>query len=299
MSDRATNDLAAMLTPPPSQGVQFSQARVLTWDNETLANTLEWRGITITDVPLVEGINALTIRPGDIVGMLGWAPQGRGGVGSWWILGKLSVPGEFVADLDVTAKLFRFVTEDGHPLAFFGKEIDGDPTWILYYGNPDGQRAVRLTNNEFIQMFDVNGNEVLSTDAQTGHGLARPYFNYPLYPDGSAEQSGSGSFSMWPSTGSSSYTPLWFGQFAIWHPEIAWAIGVSDNGGTTDVRIQINAGGTVTTVETFSSSSNGQFAVPGWGTDVRPGNQVQISVQGRNSGARVWVGVRQFEGRQS
>lgn len=59
MSDRTNNDLAALLTPAPSKGVQFSQAKILTWDRKQLRNTLEWRGITITDVPMIEGLNNL------------------------------------------------------------------------------------------------------------------------------------------------------------------------------------------------------------------------------------------------
>src|SRR5687768_6353533 len=157
MTDRTTSDLAALLTPPPSAGVQFSQGRVLTWNSETLHNTIEWRGITLTDIPIVEGINALVIRPGDVIGMLGWAPQHSKGVGSWWILGKLSNPGEFVADLEVTAKIFKFVTEDGNTLAFFGKQSDGIPTWALYYGGADEHRALTIINGDRLYAYYRDG----------------------------------------------------------------------------------------------------------------------------------------------
>lgn len=292
MTDRINSGLAALLTPSPSRGVQFSQARVLTWDNETLHNTLEWRGITITDIPIVEGINALVIRPGDIVGMLGWAPENAKGVGSWWILGKLSNPGEFVADIDVTAKIFRFVTENGDSLAFFGKEADGDPSWILYYGESDNQSAIRIINNDYITISDRSGHEVFATDGATQVGLSRPYLHYHMAPTVNAMITGT---VFVPSTASAAYVSIYEGRPVVWHPEVTYDIGISATG-VTDWRLLANG----TVVFTGSPSANGQFAIPGWGTTVLPGHTVTFTLEARNTGAGFTrVMVRRFEGRQS
>lgn len=320
MTDRTTSDFAALFTPPPSRGVQFSQARVLTWDNETLSNTLEWRGITIPDVPLVEGINALTIRPGDIVGILGWAPENAKGVGSWWILGKLSVPGEFVADLNVTAKVFRFVTEEDHTLAFFGKESDGDPLWILYYGESDEQPAIRLINanqlafiyrdgqdflrtsgvsgEQIFQMFDNAGNELVSSDGGSDVGLARPWLNYYLQPAFEAEGVGEGATSLWPSTDSSSYTNMLRGFNTLWHPRFAYSISTATiGGGNVEWRLQFDG----VTAVSGTGAASGVGDVPGWGSTTFPGSSREVILQIRTSGGatRVWAQMFRLTGRQS
>lgn len=277
MTDRTTSDLAALLTPAPSSGVQFSQGKVLTWSNETLRNTIEWRGITLTDVPLVEGINALVIRPGDVVGMLGWAPENAKGVGSWWILGKLSNPGEFVADLAVTAKLFRFVTEDGHTLAFFGKQANGDPMWYMTYGGSDEQRAIGISNGDFISIYDRTGNEVFGTDGATLNGLSRPYFNIPMVPSSGTSVVVGGPF--WPSFTNAAYQEVMHGVTTLWHPRIN--IGVSTNAPSGTVEWQIRVDGVV------AGSASGTAAViatvPGWGTTTIPGSQRSVQLWARNT----------------
>lgn len=319
MTDRTTSDLAALLTPAPSQGVQFTQARVLTWDNETLSNTLEWRGITIRDVPLVEGINALVIRPDDIVGMLGWAPENAKGVGSWWILGKLSNPGEFVGDLNVTAKIFRFVTEQGYPLAFFGKEADGDPLWMLHYGGADGVAALRISNGldlvakyrnnadawrisgtedaQIIRIFDQAGNEMFSTNGATnGVGMADPWIPYMMYPTTSAEQLGT---TYLPATTSASYTPIWRGFNPVYHPRVAYGVVVSSTG-SPQWRIRVNPGSGDFTVASGTTTASGIFDVPTFGAGFDPGGQVEFQLEARNtSGGTTHIGFDRLYGRQS
>lgn len=316
MTDRTTSDLAALLTPAPSTGVQFSQGRVLTWDNETLHNTIEWRGITLTDIPIVEGINALVIRPGDIVGMLGWAPQNAKGVGSWWILGKLSNPGEFVADLEVTAKLFRFVTEDGYSLAFFGKESDGDPMWVLYYGGADEQASLRIVDgthllmyyrdgsvamrlqgnagSQFLAINDETGNEVFSTDAASLTGLARPYLNIPMVPSSGTSVVVGGPF--WPAFTNVNYQEVMHGFTSLWHPRIAIGISQSVTAGTIEWQLRVDG----VTAGSSSGSGNATFDVPGWGSTINPGNVHPVQLFARNtSGTQSRLIVNRCYGVQS
>lgn len=316
MSDRTNNDLAALLTPAPSRGVQFSQAKVLTWDNETLHNTLEWRGITITDVPLIEGINALVIRAGDVVGMLGWAPENAKGVGTWWILGKLSNPGEFVADLDVTAKIFRFVTEDEHTLAFFGKESDGDPLWALYYGGSDEQRALTILDgqqlyayyrdgtvawriqgdvgSQFFAVNDESGNEVFSTDAASVNGLGRPYLNLRMVPSSGTSVVVGGPF--WPAFTNAVYQEVYHGINTIWHPRISIGVQQSVTAGTVDWELRLDG----VTAGGASGSTSATFNVPGWGTTTLPGASRSVQLFARNtSGTQSRVNVDRCYGLQS
>jgi hypothetical protein len=298
MSDRNNNDLAALLTPAPSKGVQFSQGVILSWDNETLHNQIEWRGITITDIPIIEGVNALTLRQGDVVGMLGWAPENAKGVGSWWILGKLSNPGETVADLNVTAKLFRFVTEDGSTLALFGKESDGDPTWRLYYGESDGQFAIGIVNNDYIVVNDRAGHDIFASDGATGVGLARPYLNYYIVPSSSAESNGTGAFSFWPSTASAAYIGMYDGTNSLWHPKFSYRVVTTTTGGGS-VDWQILFDGTVAV--SGNNTTSGVAAVPGWGSTYNPGDDATVTVNIRTAGGatRAYVSVTRLYGRQS
>ena len=291
MTDRTTSDLAALLTPPPSAGVQFSQGRVLSWNNETLSNTIEWRGITIRDVPLVEGINALVIREGDIVGMLGWAPENAKGVGSWWIIGKLSNPGEFVADLNITAKIFRFVTEQGYTLAFFGKEADGDPFWSLNYGGADGRAVMRIRDGNSFAILDRSGNEIVGSDGLTQVGLSRPWIPYHMAVAGPAQISGT---SFWPTTPNNVFTEIFVGVNPVFHPRVSFAVGTATAGGG-NAEWELRANGT--TILTSSGVGN----IPGWGTSINPGDDVTFQLYGRiaGGGSRAFFQVTRFYGRQS
>lgn len=293
MTDRTNNSLAALLTPPPSHAVQFSQGIVRQWERGEFHNQIEWRGITLTDVPMVEGINALALKEGDIVGMLGWAPENAKGVGSWWILGKLSNPGEFVSDLTFYLGQVRFLTPDNaYDQAYFGSDTDGQPLTILFYGDEASTRALTIDNTNRITIRDPSGHEIFANDALTGVGLARPYLHYHLAATTNAQLIGT---VLVPSTNSAAYVDLYEGNPTVWHPKIMYDIGISASG-VTDWRIVVNG----TVVFTGSPSANGDFDVPGWGTTVTPGVIVNIVIQARNTGAGTTrVMIRRFEGRQS
>lgn len=293
MTDRMNNSLAALLTPPPSHGVQFSQGIIRQWERAEFHNQIEWRGITLTDVPMVEGINALALKEGDIVGMLGWAPENAKGVGSWWILGKLSNPGEFVSDLTFFLGQIRFMTKIGqYPQAYFGTDTDGEPLTILFYGDEAESRALQILNENLIMISDPSGHNIFSNDALTGVGLARPYLYYHMAATTSAQIIGT---VMVPSTNSAAYVDLYEGNPHVWHPKVSYDIGISATG-VTDWRILVNG----TVVFTGSPSASGDFDIPGWGTTITPGNAVNMVIQARNTGAGFTrVMIRRFEGRQS
>lgn len=294
MTDRTTSDLAALLTPAPQAGVQFSQGKILTWGRERLENTIEWRGITIRDVPMIEGLNNLVLKPGDIVGMLGWAPENSKGVGSWWIVGKLSNPGEFIADLTFWLGQVRFRSpSDGYEQVYFGSDSNGEPLTILFYGDAAATRALQISKRNTIQIRDPNGNEIFGSDGTTGVGLSRPYINYLMTPAFSTDVVTTGPF--WPSQDATAYTDAWDGINSVWHPRVSYRIAAAATGGPAEWRILVNG----SQVVTGSGTSSGVFDIPGWGTTISPGNDVTFAVQARNSGGRTWVSVNRFYGRQS
>lgn len=293
MTDRVNNDLAALLTPPPSNGVQFSQGVILSWNHERLENRIEWRGITLEDIPVIEGVNPLALKVGDVVGMLGWAPENAKGVGSWWILGKLTNPGEFVSDLTFYLGQVRFRTYiDEYDQVYFGRDTEGEPLTNLYYGDEASTPALQIANTNRLQLRDSAGNVIFANDTVSGAGLARPYLYYHMAPTTSAEIVGT---VFVPSTTSASYVAVYEGRPHVWHPRVSYDIGVSATG-VTDWRLLVNG----TVVFTGSPSASGDFDIPGWGSTVIPGQTVTFTLEGRNTGAGFSrFMVRRFEGRQS
>lgn len=98
----AAKDLAALFNPPQQErysGMRYGQGTILSWNPETFENTIDFRGITLTNVPVEGGTDALTYQPGDVVGLTGWAPNG--GFGSWRITGRIIIPGAGVAEQQI------------------------------------------------------------------------------------------------------------------------------------------------------------------------------------------------------
>lgn len=278
MTDRTMSALAAMLTPPPSAGVQFGQGKILTWDREELHNTIEWRGITLTDVPLIEGLNNLVLKPGDIVGMLGWAPQNSKGVGSWWILGKLSNPGEFIADLTFYLGQVRFRTAgNAYDQMYIGSDVNGVPMTILYYGDAASTRAIQIANTNSVSIRDPAGIRIFENDSASGYGIGRPYFNIPLYPSSGTSVGTGGPF--WPQFTNVNYQEVMHGITSLWHPRVRIGVATNTSSGTVDWQLRQDG----VTIGSGSGTGSGTFNISGWGTTTFPGDQVSLQLWCRNT----------------
>jgi len=81
-----SDDLAPLLGPQDMPGLRFGQGTVLTWDAETGANTINYHGAVLPNVPILNTGEAIALKAGHIVGLLSW-------LGSYWILGRITVPG--------------------------------------------------------------------------------------------------------------------------------------------------------------------------------------------------------------
>jgi hypothetical protein len=300
VTDRTNNDLAALLTPAPSRGVQFSQGKILAWDHEFLRNQIEWRGITLTDIPVVEGVNALALKEGDIVGMLGWAPENAQGVGTWWILGKLSNPGEFISDLTFFLGQVRFRTlGNEYDQVYFGQTAgNGLPLTVLYYGDAASTRALQIYGTNVIEIKDTSNNVIFANDSQSGAGIARPYFTYRLIPAFSAESSGTGNASLWPSTANVGFTDMLVGNNPMWHPRLTIGVSVSTvGGGAAEWAFSYNGA----TLHQQTGSGTATVSIPGWGDTVNPGNIGTLRIAGRCTGGatRTWFQCDRLHGMQS
>jgi hypothetical protein len=80
-------DNVATLFGGGQPGVRFRQGTILTWNSETGANTIDLAGGTLTDVPILNTGEAIALKAGHVVGLLG---QGS----SWFIVGRVTPPGD-------------------------------------------------------------------------------------------------------------------------------------------------------------------------------------------------------------
>lgn len=80
-----SEDLAPMLTPKGLPGVGFRQGKVLSFNTDTGANTIDVAGTALVDVPMLNSGEAVALKAGHVVGLLTFKS-------SWWILGRVTLP---------------------------------------------------------------------------------------------------------------------------------------------------------------------------------------------------------------
>ena len=90
-SAKALAEILAKTQQAAGSGLQFSQGTILSWNSDTFESAIDFRGVTLQNPPVLSGPDALTYRPGDVVALLGWSPNG--GFASWWIIGRVITPG--------------------------------------------------------------------------------------------------------------------------------------------------------------------------------------------------------------
>lgn len=84
-----SDDLVPVLARSAAAGVGFRQGTVLSWDPLTAHNTVDVGGSVFTDLPILNTSEAMTLRPGDVVGIMTTGQS----AGSWWIMGRITLPG--------------------------------------------------------------------------------------------------------------------------------------------------------------------------------------------------------------
>ena len=80
-------DNLAPLFGTSGPGVRFRQGTVQSWNPETGENTVDMGGGTLTNVPILNTGEAIALKAGHIVGLLG---QGA----SWFIIGRVTPPND-------------------------------------------------------------------------------------------------------------------------------------------------------------------------------------------------------------
>lgn len=80
------DDLVPLLVNGGKAGVGFRQGKVLSFNVDTGANTIEVGGAVLHNVPALNVTDAAGLQPGMIVGLLTYQ-------GTWWIIGRVARPG--------------------------------------------------------------------------------------------------------------------------------------------------------------------------------------------------------------
>jgi hypothetical protein len=277
---RPAADLAALLQPAHAAAVRFGQGRVIAWDSKARTNTVLWRGIPLHDLPVIAPGATMSLGTGDLVALLGWAPGG--GLGTWWILGRVIPPG---AAATFTGGL-AFRTDTGINVAAFGTADTGDGSlWRLNYatGTP-AVRADPIGESGAVALLDHTGTPILATDP--AGGLARPSLPLHLTPTASAETAPGGP-GLWPSTSEDDPIPLLAGTTPIWQSRITVALDTRADERTEAVwRLDLD-GRPVTPEQTGPGQVTA--AVPDW--DIRtPGEAAEVAVTARAEGpGRIWI----------
>lgn len=81
-----SNDLVPLLFPPPSDQLGFRQGTVVSFDLDNGTNTIDVGGAQLTNVPLLNVTDSVSLEPGTVVALLTWKS-------SWWIIGRVIIPG--------------------------------------------------------------------------------------------------------------------------------------------------------------------------------------------------------------
>lgn len=81
------SDDLTTLFPRGTPGVRFRQGTILTWNNQTGENTIDLAGGTLVNVPIINTGEAIALKAGHVVGMLG---QGN----TWFIIGRVTPPND-------------------------------------------------------------------------------------------------------------------------------------------------------------------------------------------------------------
>ncbi|WBQ02937.1 hypothetical protein [Kribbella sp. CA-293567] len=103
------SDNLAPLFDTGQPGVRFRQGTVTAWNPSTGANTIDVAGGTLTDVPILNTGEAIALKAGHVVGLLG---QGS----TWFIVGRITPAGDAnfaaasVAFGSAGAQLFNYAT---------------------------------------------------------------------------------------------------------------------------------------------------------------------------------------------
>lgn len=197
--------------------------------------------------------------------------------------------GELTMFNEADVEIFKVGQVEFGEGASYGMQVnfDNGVRGIVFGGSPGSQ---------VFALCDETGDYLVTNDAASGYGLARPYLNYRLVPTTSAESSTP--WPMWPSTTSGSAIGLMEGRNPIQHPKAYFRIATITTGGG-NVNWALNFDGVPAATGTGSSVLI--VDTPGWGSTIAFGQTVNTTVDASVTGGatRAFIQVTGFYGVQS
>ncbi|PSK93029.1 hypothetical protein CLV30_13156 [Haloactinopolyspora alba] len=130
---RRSEDIASRLKAGTPTTMEFRQGTVVAWDVEHGTNEVNVGGVMFRDLPVYGRIEAMSTRPGDVVGLLKWRNQ-------YVVLGLIGDPSTAA---DVTIRQGTLTVDGGRILLQGGDDLiveDGE----IKVTDTDGNMAVRL-----------------------------------------------------------------------------------------------------------------------------------------------------------
>lgn len=184
------------------------------------------------------------------------------------------------------------VDAEGRTVAMIGDLSSiGDGWRGVWVNRPGGHPALRVygtgvgSDYGFVGIYDVSGNYIVTDDAASGRGLARPYIPIQMGEVAVPSQT----------TTSSSFTELYRGANVLQHPAlyVYLLVRASDSSTTGEVRLAIDGApvGPVlpVTAGSYAFAGLGPVAVPGHGVHEQ---LHQVAIQARRTGGSGTIGVR-------
>lgn len=204
--------------------------------------------------------------------------------------GGLRVEGEGGVTID--GGDLRVIDANGATLVELGELSTGDIGWTFRFD--DGRSLFNRQGDpgrQFWAFWDQSDNIIVSNDAISGVGLARPFLPYSLVPTENAE---SGPTHIWPSTTATTAGTSLLGLVVpVQHPRIhIGATVVTDGGGTGHWRLRTRLGGVDTVlVDDETGFAEHTVNIPGWGDSISYGEEVALLIDGwvTGGGTRAYV----------
>lgn len=265
----STDDLAPLLNPEKGSVVRYGSGKVVSWDADGFANRILFHGSEIEDFSVYGGINALTIQQHDEVAMLGY--ESPGGISTWWVLGRIIPPGEDASTMVVRGGsivmeggAFQLVDKNGDSVVYFGDVTQGDTVSRGFIFRFDGGALAfemgGAPGSQFWGLRDRTGNILVSNDALTGAGLARPYIPLPIPQPVNPSD--------WQNTTDTSFAVISRSQVNVQHPRIRANIRAFAPSGTNG-QVRLMMGGTQ--VGPTLSGGDGSFFSDGFDAEIPAG----------------------------
>jgi hypothetical protein len=115
------DDLSTEFVAPPT-GVGYKQGVVVSFDRTDASNVVQVDGADFTNLAIFNSTEVMLLEPGNVVGILTTGPTSA----SWWILGRITIPGTPEAATALSALAIQSVEgpQDGKFTTSEGNYVD-------------------------------------------------------------------------------------------------------------------------------------------------------------------------------